>query len=1345
MPNEHKLTVLLSASEATPEDKESLRQSFKGSANGGSTLMWTLSGLVLAACGGGAGSTTPNHVVVRSEMIQNGAEVVTYGREGAVGGATVTTDQIVGSSGTGTTVENGVASVGVEHREASIAVQVPQGSSSEVAVGGASPESSVYRPRMGDDATDGGVFITPLTELLWNTQVEQQQRVLDNIFGGAVSVNDILNGSNYQDASQYRTGNLVSELITQASLAVMAIKNDNSLGNNLDDNHGASPGEQSRGNGRGDEPEGPNTYITKLQNLFAGFRARHQDNDANNDGLTLNGGSLKDAVVEKISGVTTNEFTITVTDGAVLGATVYSDTDADGVLDVLGEGENPRSGLDEDLTFFTSPTDTQAQVQTRTDDHGQIEIASSFPYDTAPFIARIEGTLNVPTSATLTGQAWRSFYVRQGDQESDRDQLDDGNVIISPLTDLLSRLAADSGSHQNIQLYLDNIFGGVGIITIGDVLNIDNYDIDSTSSVAVLITTASLALTEIARTPALATGIAGLDQDDINAINAAPAGHQKNYLTLQQLFSKTSIQHDNPFTGENLRAVIASTSPSEQNEGALLANVLARLNGLFGYTPEASSPTPVGKPLAGNVYIGAVEHDSDRSNDNNGLIDEVIFDFGAYLVTGDTQTEAEYYEAAARLFGFADPYGNFDNNGDQIGTPSTDSNGGYDTFEGILITSQPSPDVRIYYRENNALTLLNADKPNHPTDDPAPAKPSTPGFDYWYVSLENIRNLVIVTDSDINTENGGIFEFSYLVWDGDEFSSTHAPATISLRIGALNDGIIKNPDIGEVGGDHLKTDLSATEGGSTNSFFLEGIPNPATPTQLDSFFYDPIEGDDVFYRARLIDDEDGEVALHSWISVNRNTGTITVRGDGAQAGVYTIRVFATDGIPNSGDPADITELQQDFTLTVHNTGNYRPQIITNLDSISEAELPRSMTRLTEQPQTTFELESRGGAHGNYFTDRDIGTFMIEGAETTGVELFSDFTHRIAVVDDMDTDDDSDDVTYGYLYFNADGTNGGFAGDYHFDITPDGATAINDLDSGENPRISFNVVNNHEETENRLPIDDRYEITDTFTIQIRGATGEGGVSAVAATSAGSAHITITDTSAVDTASDFQTPQLNGRFSSIDGFNVLEDLSYEMVVLDSEDMDITATATHVDTGWLSIDADTGTITFAEDIPNEVAGNTAGQGGRYESTYTLRVTARDELGVPTEPLDFALTVRDNRAPEINELFREDYLPERIARITTNGEFALEGRGPQNLNYFSDPDSLNGDIASYSLERVVGGTPQAAPSWISIDNNGLITLTNGVKGNYVIRVTATDNGDGAGEGYGAESAYIDFALEVI
>ena len=1352
MPNEHKLTVLsLPTSEATPEGKESLRQSFnRTSANSGSTLMWTLSGLVLAACGGGASSTSPNRVVIDSKYIEDGAEVVLRGEAGG-GGATVTTTSIAaGTNVLVTTVQNDVASVDFEHSQESIAVQVPRVVGGEVAVGGASPESSVYRPRMGDDATDGRVFITPLTEVLWNTPEGSQQRVLDNIFGGAVSLGDILNGGNYMDASRYSTDSLVSELITQASLAVMAIKKDNSLGTELNGNPGGSPGTAASGNGRGDEPEGPNSYITKLENLFAGFRARNNDNDQNNDGLTLNGGSLKDAVVAQIGGVASDKFTITVTDGAVLGAVVYSDTDADGVLDLPDYNQNNPLPRDEDLTFFAFPTPVQAQVIARTDDHGQITVASSFPYDTAPFLAQVEGAVDVTTGATFTSpQAWRSFYVRQGNSDSDRDQLDrDGDIIITPLTDMLSRLAAEPNAHQNIQRYLDTIFGGNGIIRIEHVLNKDNYDIDSSDSVAVLITTASLALTEIARRPELASDIDGITEAEETAINNA-TGHQKGYLALQQLFSKTNIKHDNIFTGENLREVVTTTNTAEQNEGGLLTNILLRLDGLFGYSTPTSTEPDVGTPLAGTIFIGATEHDNDPSNNidyadqpDNQPIDEVIFDFGAYLTSAkaaQTQTAEEYYKAAATLFGFADPYGNFDG-GVQTATPSTSPDGGYDTFEGIFISNTAHQRVQLHYREGTTITRLEADKPNDLVDDPAPPDVGDiPGLPHYYVSLENIRNLVIVTDSNVNDSNG-VFKLTYAVWDGDEISTTYALSTITVRISALNDGIIKNPLIGEPGGSHLETALQVTEGGSTNTFRLEELRNSAT-NQLENFFYDPVEGDDVSYRAVLVDENAEEVALHSWISINRNTGAITVRGDhrDIEPGVYTIRVYATDGIPVSADPADIVEPYQDFTLTVHNTDNYRPQII---EGLSETALPITMTRLTSQLQaTSFELESRGGPHGNYFTDQDIGTFMIEDAETNGVALHSGFTHRIAAseTDDMGTPETSDDVTttYGYLYFNADGTNGGFAGDYEFDITD--AAAINALDSGENPRFSFKVVNTN--ADNRLPSDRRYEVEDDFTIQLRGTTSttEGDLTDVAATSTNSARITITDTSAIDTVANFeaQTLELLGRFSSLSQFNVLEDLSYEMVVLDSEGMDITN-----DADWVSIDLDTGTINFAENIPDEVAGTAPTGNGNHETTYTLRVTARDEAGVPTEPLDFTLTVRANRAPEINELLRSEDLPDRIANITTNGTFALEGRGDANLNYFDDPD---GEIASYSLERVLNNVAEAAPSWISVNNNGLITLTNGTPGNYTIRVTATDNGDGAGEGYGAESNFIDFALEVI
>ena len=292
----------------------------------------------------------------------------------------------------------------------------------------------------------------------------------------------------------------------------------------------------------------------------------------------------------------TGEWSIRVTDGPVKGARIYLDGDLGGQL--LGV----------------------------TDENGEVVI-ESHQHVGARLVADVNGAVDVNTGKVLTG----SFRALPGDTA-----YSDGKVLLSPLTNLL----ADSGNPQGD---LDSIFGE-GVITVGDVRNYLNYDLDSDLLTPQLISRASLALTELER----AEG-----NLDIGGYDATP---ETPYLIkLQNLFKtvREALVVNTDDDPTNDIPTFNRISELHNNiQGSLHLHTQARLD---AHTKIKDDGIPfAAAPNDGNAVEVLV---------GGGDENHVVYSFADSIsmtvrLNNDLTITRTDSEAAERLFGFVDPYGN---------------------------------------------------------------------------------------------------------------------------------------------------------------------------------------------------------------------------------------------------------------------------------------------------------------------------------------------------------------------------------------------------------------------------------------------------------------------------------------------------------------------------------------------------------------------------------------------------------------------------------------------------------------------------------------------------------------
>ena len=361
-----------------------------------------------------------------------------------------------------------------------------------------------------------------------------------------------------------------------------------------------------------------------------------------------------------------------------------------------------------------------------TDENGVASISNEYSRDS--LIAVVDGAVDVETGKVLSG----TFRALPGDTG-----YYDGWVLMSPLTNLL----AGDLQGNTPQGALDAIFGA-GVITVGDVTNYLNYDLDSTQTTAKLVSRAALALSELQiaggnlgtpgygetqTTPPL-TRLINLFETIREARDLNADDDPTNDVTT---FHRKSDRSDE--FGENRQG-----SLHLHTDARLAAHTKIKTDGI----PLAAAPND-GNPV--EVLVGG--------GDEN----DIVYSFASTIADTGGATDTNLAE---QLFGFIDTYGN---------------NSGTSAFVGIFI----KPDavggdghvgsLTLHYATTTAegttfAKLAGNQATTVPTVDADGVSITEEGF--FYISLANLINLRVVSTLDAS----GNFGFEYYVWDGERRS-----------------------------------------------------------------------------------------------------------------------------------------------------------------------------------------------------------------------------------------------------------------------------------------------------------------------------------------------------------------------------------------------------------------------------------------------------------------------------------------------------------------------------------------------------------------------------------------------
>ena len=249
-------------------------------------FVWSVSGVVFAACSGQNMGHRPFKTVV--ENIEGARLYADFDGDGLIN-----SEHFLGI-----TDSNGEVTIDGNYADSRILVSV-QGAT-YLSTGEALSGNSgllTFEALPGDIGTDGSVFISPLTDMLaegTRAGLGSPQEQLDAIFGaGRVETSHVTNPDNYFEGltsendeiiGSDATDALIHQLISRASVAIAVLRNDPSI--------------TSGGSG--------STEYEKLQDLFADFRALTDQNINNGGGpesfrVALNPGDLADAVLRIVS------------------------------------------------------------------------------------------------------------------------------------------------------------------------------------------------------------------------------------------------------------------------------------------------------------------------------------------------------------------------------------------------------------------------------------------------------------------------------------------------------------------------------------------------------------------------------------------------------------------------------------------------------------------------------------------------------------------------------------------------------------------------------------------------------------------------------------------------------------------------------------------------------------------------------------------------------------------------------------------------------------------------------------------------------------------------------------
>ena len=412
-------------------------------------------------------------------------------------------------------------------------------------------------------------------------------------------------------------------------------------------------------------------------------------------------------------------------------------------------------------------------------------------------------------------------------------------VIIAPLTDLL----ANAGDGVDPQDVLTSIFGMAPefddagapvtdspmspIITLEDVLDINNYNpvgLDTAPIERQLLTTASIALSEI----------------EVEASSTTNAQRVETLTASLDTFRGQAMSNQDPTVDLDTGVMIPGTSVDLATEVSERITVADNRGGL---------------PVVADVNEGT----------------SIRMTEGEDFALLDANSDAE------SLFGFEDPFGNTDSDGD--GVPEDGQ------LVGIYIEAESmGRDINVMFRDDDGVIVGLADAPQaqRDTTDGEPGPRNVDGATFFYVSADRLERLILrPADGDFNTAAESVpnRQIRFYVYDGEDATLADGATTLD-GVGMLEIEVAAANDVPEITSQTTPAPITSNTGSASGTFQVS----------------DADDGDTVF----------------TWVATGPTTyGTIDFADtdgtdrSGNGAWTFTLNQAAFDRIPN-GETETVT-------------------------------------------------------------------------------------------------------------------------------------------------------------------------------------------------------------------------------------------------------------------------------------------------------------------------------------------------------------------------------------------------------------------------------------------------------
>ena len=551
-----------------------------------------------------------------------------------------------------------------------------------------------------------------------------------------------------------------------------------------------------------------------------------------------------------------------------------------------------------------------------------------------------------------------------------------GDLIVSPVTNLLAlRLeATDATTVEEMggedAFYQETLDNifGESIVTVSDILDPDNYNVEGNTATR-LVSLAAIGLTEIGAP----TNVA----DSAGTLTA-----------VQGLFAtyRTNIGDDDDTNDD---VVLSGTHASEVNRIAA----------------DAESRPVVVDPNEGTP-IRMTE--------------------GADFVLLDANSDAE------SLFGFEDPQGNDDADGDGAREPGQ--------IVGIYIeAASMGGDINVMFRDDDGMVVGLADAPQaqRDTTDGEPGPRNVGGATFFYVSANRLDRLVLSPDdAEFNTNPDDPDtnpKIRFYVYDGEDATlADDANATIlAALVGELEIEVTAVNDVPEITSQTTPAPITSNTGSASGTFQVSDADG-------DTVFAWSATGPTTYGTLEFADTDGTDRSGNgAWtFTLNQAAFDRIPNGD---TETVTFNVTANDGKGGVSDPVSVVIMLQG--QNVPTTGTNDVPVITEAASgvIFEVDITDTDTASTNTPTTVNQSSTNpvtSSAYGN-FAATDDNNDPITWSQT-GVGTINAGMTTTAFGSRTPSD-------FGALTVNTDGT---------WSFVP--TAAINDLDTGQSVVIDYTI-------------------------------------------------------------------------------------------------------------------------------------------------------------------------------------------------------------------------------------------------------------------------------------------------